>query len=163
MTDGRGQPIGGIELWRQRIGLQDRLQHGRYLFLGRATISSDGLLDPLGGVLHIRDIPTEGSSYGHALGAPELEHALYVLAEELGLYRHLIGTVLIDQLYEAVIDALESLAVLIVLVELDAACSEHTHLASLHQDEAIAQHGGTGVYPQDDTFLLHGLLHSSQR
>ena len=50
----------------------------------------------------------------------------------------------------------------IILVQLDTASSDHTHLRILDKDQSIAKYSRARVYSQDYAFVIYRSFHSSK-
>lgn len=157
MTERHGDGIGGIgarwEFWQR----EDAQQHGRHLLLAGVAISGDTLLHALGGVLAHGEFALHGGCDGHPLRTSELQHALHVLAEELGLNREFIRVMALDDTHGLLEDRAQLQRVIIRSRESDGTGLEQTNQTLLHAQYPKAHHGRAGVDAKNDP--LRGRAH----
>lgn len=150
MADGYTQCIAGINghLFPDRK-TQDVIQHGRYLFLGGATLPGYGLFDPPGGIFRVGHAFSDGSCDGNPLGPAEFQHRLDVLALKRGFDCQFIRSVPDDQFPGPVKDPAEFFRARIQVEEGQDTAFHDPQLLATDIDDAEAQDIGPWVNAQD--------------
>ncbi len=90
MADRSGQTISRIEVFRKLFQAQKLLQHFRYLFFARISVSGNRHLDLFGLVFGDRDLARQTRGHRYSLGASEFQHRLDILAKKRGFDRDFV-------------------------------------------------------------------------
>ncbi len=161
MAECRGKGIGGVEEGGHLVGgdVQGALQHGSHLLLAGGAVASNGHLDFAGFVLGDGHVAAQCGRHGHALGAPQFEHGLHVLAVERGLDGHLVGQELFDDAGHSLEDAAQAQVVVLHAVEFNHPHGNELGLLAVDAQQAISHDVGAWVDAYDDALeveFAHG-------
>ena len=130
--------------------MEHATEHVGNLFLAGVAVAGDGHLYLRGGVLGDGHLPLDSCCDGYALCPTELEHALYVFAEERSLDSHTVGQIAFDDAAHSLVDVAELEVWVGELPQVDDTKSEHRRLLAFDAQHAIAHDVGSRVDAQDD-------------
>ena len=153
---GRGEGVGGVhEVAHLRGGdAEHAAEHVAHLLLAGAAVAGDGHLYLQRGVFRDGDVAAQGGRYGHALGAPQLEHRLHVFPEEGGFDGHLVGQEPFDDAGHAVVYVLELEICVLALAQVDDAHRHERRPVARDAQQAVAHDVRARVDAQYDSFFF---------
>ena len=132
-------------------------EHIRHLFLACIAITRNRHLYLRGCILRDGHLPLNGSSNCNALCTPQLEHTLYVLAEERRLDSHIIRQVALDDATDTLVNMTELEVRVGKLTQVNDAKGEHLSLFAVNPQYAVAHNVSARVYAK------YNLFHSSAK
>ena len=147
MAVGCGEGVGGVHEGEHGFvaDAECALQHAGYLLLAGTAVSGNGLLDLERGIFVDGYVAADGGGNGYALCTAQLEHALYVLAEEGCLYGHFVGQVLLDDAPHTLVDTPQLQIGVSAFPQVYDAHDLHLHALAAKVQDAVAQDVGAGV------------------
>ena len=152
MTDRDGKRIGCVTLWFF-LQSQQHTDHVLHLFLGRAALAHNRLLDFTGGVFSHRQPHMHAAADGRTPGLAEFQCGIGILVHKHPFNTHFFRQKFTDNVDDTAEDNPEAFRQSLTLCAYTAT-GNITELLSLLVNNPVARHTGAGINAEDARHAL---------